>query len=103
MTLGIVYFWFIIDGTNSDFEIKKKSQIAELYSNESVLENMHVAKFCRMLRKYPEIDVIQQITDPVERERSKRLIIRLILGTDVSKHFENMARLQSLQLPKEAS
>jgi hypothetical protein len=35
--------------------------------------------------------------DPVERERTKRLLIRLVLGTDVTKHFDNLAKMKSLQ------
>lgn len=30
-------------GTNSAYEIKKKTDLAARYSNESVLENMHVS------------------------------------------------------------
>jgi hypothetical protein len=51
--IGHCNLLFIVDGTNSDFEIKKKSDLAKLYSNHSVLENMHVSKFCKLLRKFP--------------------------------------------------
>jgi hypothetical protein len=58
---------------------------------------MHISKFYRMLRKNPEIDIISQIKDPVERESSKRLLVKLILGTDMTKHFDGINKLKEIQ------
>jgi hypothetical protein len=51
---------------------------------------MHVAQFHKILRENPNLDIFPLIKDAVERERAKRIVIKLILSTDVTKHFLNL-------------
>lgn len=51
---------------------------------------MHVAQFHKILRENPNLDIFLLIKDAVERERAKRIVIKLILSTDVAKHFPNL-------------
>lgn len=83
-------------GTNSFYEIKRKSQMAVMYNYESVLENMHISQFYRLCKEHPDVDLIAKIKSPVQRESAKRLFNRLILATDVQGHEKNLKKLQAL-------
>ena len=52
---------------------------------------MHTAHFHKILRENPKLDVFSSIKNVVDREKAKRLIVKLILATDVTKHFPNLA------------
>lgn len=54
-------------GTNSAYEIKRKSSLAVIYNGESVLENMHIARFYRLCKENPDIDIISRIKSSVHR------------------------------------
>lgn len=51
-------------GVNNAYKIKKKSAKSLLYSEQSVLENMHSSKLFNILRD-PNVDIISCIKDPV--------------------------------------
>jgi len=50
---------------------------------------MHVSHLFRILRNNPKIDIFDSMKDVVKREQVKRLVVKLVLATDVSKHFIN--------------
>lgn len=51
---------------------------------------MHAAQFHRIIRENPNFDIFSSIKNAVDREKAKRLVIKLILSTDVTKHFSNL-------------
>ena len=53
---------------------------------------MHTAHFHRILRESPELDIFSHIKNVVDREKAKRLVVKLILATDIMKHFPNLAK-----------
>jgi hypothetical protein len=68
------------------YEVKKNTERAKKYSNQSVLENMHISNLFRIFRENPDLDVISNIKDPLLRERSKRILVNCVLATDMAKH-----------------
>ena len=87
-------------GTNSLYEIKRKSDLALLYNNESVLENMHISQVYRMLRDNEKVDIISGLKSPVQRERMKKLLNKLIVSTDFQLHSKNLKELSLIRRNK---
>lgn len=54
-------------GTNNLYEIKKNTEKARKYSNQSVLENMHISNLFKIFRESPDLDIISCIKDPLLR------------------------------------
>ena len=46
------------DGTNNMFEVKRKTDLALMYHNESVLENMHISVLWKILRDHPSLNFL---------------------------------------------
>ena len=73
-------------GTNNQYEIKRKSKLATLYNDQSVLENYHAASFFSMVtHKKHECNFLDDL--PKENQMlGRKMIIDNILGTDMTKH-----------------
>lgn len=83
-------------GTNSGYEIKTNTDLAAKYSNESVLENMHISQFYRMNKENPDLDIITKIKSPAQKIYAKRLFNQLILATDIMAHTKSLKKLKNL-------
>ncbi|ETO18762.1 hypothetical protein RFI_18494 [Reticulomyxa filosa] len=81
-------------GNNNAFEVAVESELAVKYNDESVLENMHVAKTWEIMKK-PGCNILEGRTKQ-ERKRFRQLLIQSILATDMSKHKEQMTALSKL-------
>ena len=53
-----------------------------------------------MLRDNPKIDIISSIKCPIQRERMKRMINKLILSTDIQIHSKNLSSLKEVMKSK---
>lgn len=73
-------------GVNNAFLITLKAPIAQVYNDRSVLESFHCAAFSQVLRKYwPKmLDM-------------RKMMIDLILATDMGLHFDYMGKLDKLK------
>lgn len=76
-------------GVNNAFLVALKAPLAQLYNDNSVLEAFHCAAYSQILRRYwnkafTDIDV-------------RRLLIKIILATDMQVHFKYMSDLGNLQ------
>lgn len=71
-------------GKNNRFLIQTKNSLAVHYNDISVLENMHARELFIILNE-PSCNIIEAVPD---YWHIRKLIIDLILATDMTKHFE---------------
>ena len=93
------------DGFNNAHHVAIGSPLALQYNDQSVLENMHAATGLGLLRE-PRHDVLENLS-AAERRKFRALVVEMVLGTDLSKHFEQLSQFQvklaeGLQLSKGA-
>jgi hypothetical protein len=73
-------------GVNNAFLVTLKAPLAQLYNDKSVLESFHCAAFSQVLRNHwPKI--LEQ----------RKMIIDMILATDMGLHFDFMGKLDKLR------
>jgi GAF domain-containing protein len=73
-------------GNNNAFEIAMRSELALLYSDDSVLERHHLA-VTNLLLSDPNISVTDGLS-PAEQTEFRQLVTAAILATDMSQHFK---------------
>jgi len=75
-------------GTNNQFHINSKSELALLYNDRSVLENHHISAAFRLMR-HPERNIVQNLDDCQYRDFRSN-VIAMVLSTDMANHFEKV-------------
>ena len=80
-------------GTNNAFQINTRSSLALLYNDQAVLENMHLAKSFEILSD-SDSNIFSRLT-PEEYKHSRGVIVQMVLGTDMSLHFELLGKFRS--------
>lgn len=73
-------------GTNNMFEIKKRSKLALLYNDVSVLENHHAASFFFLVENTKHDCNLFKHMGEEDRASCRKQILENILCTDMSKH-----------------
>ncbi|KAI5847518.1 hypothetical protein BZA05DRAFT_457606 [Tricharina praecox] len=73
-------------GVNNAFLVTLKAPLAQLYNDRSVLESFHCAAFSQVLRKHWPKALDQ-----------RKMIIDMILATDMGLHFDFMGKLDKLR------
>ena len=81
-------------GKNNNFLINTQSELAITYNDRSVLENMHVSTAFRLLEENPTIDFASAF-DLDQYKRYRELVIEIVIGTDLTLHFENIKRFEA--------
>ena len=86
-------------GTNNNYQVNKQTEVAELYNDRSVLENMHATRASQLLKESGGEH--KNITDGIygtmgknQRVQVRTGIIRSILSTDMSHHFKVTAKME---------
>ena len=81
-------------GVTNAFLTSSKTSLATLFNERSVLENLHCLTISRII-----IDRWPQLwrDDDDGEGRIRKLILEMILSTDMALHFEFMARFESLR------
>lgn len=79
-------------GVNNAFLVKTRHDLAMTHNDKSPLENMHCSVLYDILRK-SETDVFASLDDIQWRE-SRKIILSLILGTDMAHHFDQVSKTQ---------
>lgn len=85
-------------GRNNSYQIHAKSDLAVIYNDASVLENMSAARAYRLLNAPPEDELQCDILSAMptrQQEAFRATFIRGILATDMSQHFAKVAQLKS--------
>ncbi|GMF35297.1 unnamed protein product [Phytophthora fragariaefolia] len=80
-------------GVSNGFLIATKSSLAITYSDDSVLERMHVAELYRILA-HDAFDIFAHMSPPARAE-SRKIIIGMILATDLARHFQRISVLKT--------
>lgn len=92
-------------GINNVYLIKARHELALQHNDRSPLENMHCAVLYEMLGGHgsrtansggdesQSLNIFRNLTEQQWRE-SRRVILAIILGTDMSHHFEQISKTQ---------
>ncbi|DBA04934.1 TPA: hypothetical protein N0F65_006936 [Lagenidium giganteum] len=80
-------------GVSNGFLIATRSKLAITYSDDSVLERMHVAELYRIL-SHEKFDIFSHLPPP-EKADVRKLLIQMVLATDLSRHFPHISKLKS--------
>lgn len=74
-------------GVNNAFLVSTRAPLALLYNDRSVLENLHCAALGRILfQKWPA----------TQESSMRKIIIELLLSTDMALHFDYMSRFKEM-------
>jgi len=70
------------------------AELALMYNDESVLENHHLAVAFKLLQS-PEKDILAGLAAK-QRQTFRKLVIDMVLATDMSKHMSLLADLKTM-------
>ena len=82
-------------GTSNNYQINKRTELALIYNDQSVLEQMHASRASLLLLESLEdegSDVLGSMTDE-QKKMFRSSLIRSILYTDMSRHFSEVAKM----------
>lgn len=85
-------------GRNNSYQVHSRSDLAIIYNDASVLENMHAARAFRLLNVPPEDEMQCDILfglQPSQKDAFRANVIHGILATDVTQHFAKLAQLKA--------
>ncbi|CAG9332374.1 unnamed protein product [Blepharisma stoltei] len=80
-------------GLTNSFLVSSKDKIALTYNDSSVLQNMHISKIYDILNEN-EKNILQNLSSD-DWMKSRKLIIEMILETDIARHFELLGRFKA--------
>ncbi|XP_046907211.1 cAMP-specific 3',5'-cyclic phosphodiesterase 4D-like isoform X1 [Hypomesus transpacificus] len=81
-------------GVSNQFLINTNSELALMYNDSSVLENHHLAVGFKLLQE-DNCDIFQNLTKK-QRQSLRKMVIDIILATDMSKHMNLLADLKTM-------
>uniref|UniRef100_A0A8C1GA85 Phosphodiesterase n=1 Tax=Cyprinus carpio TaxID=7962 RepID=A0A8C1GA85_CYPCA len=81
-------------GVSNQFLINTNSELALMYNDSSVLENHHLAVGFKLLQE-ENCDIFQNLTKK-QRQSLRKMVIDMVLATDMSKHMNLLADLKTM-------
>jgi len=81
-------------GLTNQYLINTGSDLALIYNDESVLENHHLAVSFKLLQ-IPECDILASLPHK-QRMSVRKMVIDMVLATDMSKHINLLADLKTM-------
>ncbi|KAM6038297.1 LOW QUALITY PROTEIN: 3',5'-cyclic-AMP phosphodiesterase 4A [Chlamydotis macqueenii] len=81
-------------GVSNQFLINTNSELALMYNDESVLENHHLAVGFRLLQE-ENCDIFQNLSRR-QCQALRKMVIDMVLATDMSKHLGLLAGLKTM-------
>ncbi|XP_060927622.1 cAMP-specific 3',5'-cyclic phosphodiesterase 4D [Limanda limanda] len=81
-------------GVSNQFLINTNSELALMYNDSSVLENHHLAVGFKLLQD-ENCDIFQNLTKK-QRQSLRKMVIDIVLATDMSKHMNLLADLKTM-------
>ncbi|XP_073705995.1 3',5'-cyclic-AMP phosphodiesterase 4B isoform X2 [Garra rufa] len=81
-------------GVSNQFLINTNSELALMYNDESVLENHHLAVGFKLLQG-ENCDIFQNLSKK-QRQNLRKMVIDMVLATDMSKHMSLLADLKTM-------
>lgn len=80
-------------GTNNAFQVAAKTGVAIIYNDKAVLESYHASRAFSLLMQ-PEFNFVETMA-PKEVADFRRIMIELILATDMARHFEIVGKVKA--------
>uniref|UniRef100_A0A2K6EXJ2 Phosphodiesterase n=1 Tax=Propithecus coquereli TaxID=379532 RepID=A0A2K6EXJ2_PROCO len=81
-------------GVSNQFLINTDSELALMYNDASVLENHHLAVGFKLLQA-ENCDIFRNLTKR-QRQSLRKMVIDMVLATDMSKHMNLLADLKTM-------
>ncbi|XP_070774431.1 3',5'-cyclic-AMP phosphodiesterase 4C isoform X1 [Enoplosus armatus] len=81
-------------GVSNQFLIITNSELALMYNDSSVLENHHLAVGFKLLQE-DNCDIFQNLSKK-QRQSLRKMVIDMVLATDMSKHMNLLADLKTM-------
>ncbi|XP_037326042.1 cAMP-specific 3',5'-cyclic phosphodiesterase 4D-like isoform X5 [Pungitius pungitius] len=81
-------------GVTNQFLINTSSELALMYNDASVLENHHLAVGFKLLQ-VENCDIFQNLTRK-QKESLRKMVIDMVLATDMSKHMNFLADMKTM-------
>ncbi|XP_054031369.1 cAMP-specific 3',5'-cyclic phosphodiesterase 4C isoform X5 [Dryobates pubescens] len=81
-------------GVSNQFLINTNSELALMYNDASVLENHHLAVGFKLLQE-ENCDIFQNLSKK-QRQSLRKMVIDMVLATDMSKHMNLLADLKTM-------
>ncbi|XP_012683725.1 cAMP-specific 3',5'-cyclic phosphodiesterase 4D isoform X2 [Clupea harengus] len=81
-------------GVSNQFLINTNSELALMYNDASVLENHHLAVGFKLLQE-ENCDIFQNLSRK-QRQSLRKMVIDMVLATDMSKHMNFLADLKTM-------
>jgi len=75
------------------FQQRTGSEEALTYNDNSVLENMHVSRAFKLMRKHIKYNILADLKKE-DQGLVRKLVISLVLQTDMAKHADGIRGLQ---------
>ncbi|KAH7718883.1 Protein PDE-4 d [Aphelenchoides avenae] len=88
-------------GFTNQYLINSSSELAIMYNDESVLEQHHLAVAFKLLQD-PSCDFLVGLTKK-QRQAFRKIVIAMVLATDMSKHMSLLADLKTMVEAKKVS
>ncbi|KAJ1936900.1 3',5'-cyclic-nucleotide phosphodiesterase, partial [Linderina macrospora] len=84
-------------GLNNAFMVRARTQLAEMYNDQSVLENFHAACFSMIMSCYFTEFVARHASSSgnFDYEELRRVAVHAILATDMARHFEFIGKCKA--------
>ena len=81
-------------GLTNQYLINSSSELALMYNDESVLENHHLAVAFKLLQNQ-NCDIFANLNKK-QRQTLRKMVIDMVLATDMSKHMSLLADLKTM-------
>jgi len=81
-------------GYNNAFMTASRDQLAILYNDQAVLENMHIASSFALIKD--DSNFLEELDEPLFR-RIRSTMISSVLATDMARHFTSLGMFKSKQ------
>uniref|UniRef100_A0A8C5I3S7 Phosphodiesterase n=1 Tax=Gouania willdenowi TaxID=441366 RepID=A0A8C5I3S7_GOUWI len=81
-------------GVSNQFLINTSSELALMYNDASVLENHHLAVGFKLLQE-ENCDIFQNL-EKKDRDNLRKMVIDMVLATDMSKHMNFLADMKTM-------
>ncbi|RUS83329.1 hypothetical protein EGW08_008907 [Elysia chlorotica] len=81
-------------GLTNQYLINTSSELALMYNDESVLENHHLAVAFKLLQE-DNCDILANLSKK-QRQSFRKMVIDMVLATDMSKHMTLLADLKTM-------
>lgn len=80
-------------GLNNDFLIRVNDELAMTYNDMSPMENHHVSSACRLMNER-DYNFVRKLPRE-KRVRLRKLLIDMVLATDMKQHFSILSKFQA--------